>query len=71
MTLERMAEIAARYDTAMSWAMVRALLERGVSVRLPPSRVHAMDHARAYEPDPADVLWCMANHGSPMDLARG
>lgn len=71
MTLERMAEIAARYDTAMSWAMVRALLERGVSVRLPRTRLHAMDHSRAYEPDPADVLWCMANHGSPMDLARG
>ena len=70
MTLERMAEIAARYDTAMSWAMVRAILEHGVSVRLPRTRLHAMDHSRAYEPDPADVLWCMANRESPMDRLR-
>ena len=52
MTLHDIAAIAARYDTSMSWAMIRALLDLGVSVRLPRTRRHAHDHARAYEVTP-------------------
>lgn len=65
-----MAAIAARYDTVMSWAMLRALLEAGISVRLPPTRRHARDHARALEVSECDLAWCMANRSSPMDLLR-
>ncbi len=60
MTLQQMAAIAARYDTTMSWAMLRALLARGVSVRLPSRRRHQYEH----------MLWCFENHGSPMDGLR-
>lgn len=60
MTLTEIAVIAARHDTTMSWAMLRALLERGVSVRLPRRRCHQYDHMR----------WCFENHGSPMDGLR-
>lgn len=56
-SLREMAEIAARYDTAMSWAMLRALLEEGVAVCVPCRRTHAYDH----------LAWCFCNHGSPMD----
>ena len=57
-SLETMARIAARYDTAMSWAMLRALSEAGVSACAPRTRRHAYDH----------LVWCFRNHGSPMDL---
>lgn len=53
-----MAEIAARYDTAMSWAMLRALSEAGVAVCAPRRRTHAYDH----------LAWCFRNYGSPMDV---
>lgn len=66
--LAEMAEIASRYDTAVSWAMLRALSELGVSVRLPPTRVHAHDHARATEVAYEDLAWCFRNASSPMDL---
>ena len=68
--LREMAAIAARYDTVMSWAMLRALLEAGVSVRLPAKRRHAHDHARALEVTERELAWCMANRSSPMDLLR-
>lgn len=67
--LADMAAIASRYDTAMSWAMLRALLDLGVSVRLPRTRAHAHDHLLATAPD-SDVMWCFANLGSPMDMLR-
>lgn len=66
-----MAAIAARYDTVMSWAMLRALLEAGISVRLPPTRRHARDHSRALELSERDLMWCVRNRESPMDLWRG
>lgn len=66
-----MAAIAARYDTVMSWAMLRALLEAGISVRLPPTRRHARDHSRALEVSERDLKWCVRNRESPMDLWRG
>lgn len=57
-SLREMAEIAARYDTAMSWAMLRALSEVGVAVCAPLRRTHAYDH----------LAWCFRNCGSPMDV---
>lgn len=57
-SLRDMAEIAARYDTAMSWAMLRALSEAGVAVCTPRRRTHAYDH----------LAWCFRNYGSPMDV---
>lgn len=65
-----MAAIAARYDTVMSWAMLRALLEAGISVRLPLTRRHARDHSRALEVSERDLMWCVRNRESPMDLLR-
>lgn len=66
--LAEMAEIASRYDTAVSWAMLRALSELGVPVRLPPTRAHAHDHARAAEVAYGDLEWCFRNASSPLDL---
>lgn len=65
MALSEIAEIAARYDTVMSWAMLRCLLAMGVSVKLPKRREHAHDHDRF-----AELEWCFENHGSPMDGVR-
>lgn len=57
MTRGEMAEIAMRYDTALSCAMLKAL---GVA-----RRVNGRTSARldAYK----GIGWCFANHGSPMD----
>lgn len=66
--LAEMAEIASRYDTAISWAMLRALSELGVSVGLPPTRAHAHDHARGAEVAYGDLEWCFRNASSPLDL---
>lgn len=61
--LAAIAKIALRYDTAMSRAMLRAL---GVPL---PHVVHA-DVPTPVEHVDEDVMWCFANHGSPMDLMR-
>lgn len=56
-----LAEIALRYDTLMSRAMLRALgLTRAVASA---ARVRTGSEARRY----AGLAWCFANHGSPMD----
>lgn len=60
LSLAEMGRIATRYDTTMSWAMLRALASAGVAIAAPRSRAHAYDH----------LLWCFANHGSPMDSMR-
>lgn len=57
--LARMAEIASRYDTAMSCAMLRALDGAGVHVRLPRC-TRAYDH----------LMECFRNRHSPMDWKR-
>lgn len=67
-SLETMARIAARYDTAMSWAMLRELSCLGVAVRWPATRAHERDHARAYEVRYEDLMECFRNESSPMDL---
>lgn len=59
-----LASIALRYDTAMSRAMLRALV-----VPVPRRAHYAMPVPVEDATDP-DVLWCFANHGSPMDLLR-
>lgn len=59
-----LASIALRYDTAMSRAMLRAL---GVPV---PRVRHYCAPAPVEDATDPDVLWCFANHGSPMDLLR-
>lgn len=59
--------IARRYDTLMSHAMMRALGYQGV----PENHRHRRrgggerraEDARRY----SGMLWCFANHGSPMD----
>ena len=53
--LAEMADIASRYDTAISW-------------RLPPTRAHAHDHARATDVAYGDLEWCFRNASSPLDL---
>ena len=70
MTLPEIAAIAARHDTTMSWAMLRALLERGVSVRLPRSRRHQYDHARAHEVTPEEAVWCMRHNRDVIGAVR-
>lgn len=70
MTLPEIAAIAARYDTSMSWAMLRALLERGVSVRLPRRRRHQYDHARAYEVTHEEAEWCMRHNRDVIGAVR-
>lgn len=60
MSLDEMATIAARYDTSMAWAMLRALADMGIVIATPRTASHAYDHLR----------WCFANHGSPMDAFR-
>lgn len=50
-----MGEIAARYDTAMSWAMLRCLALMGVEFHVPCERTHAYDH----------ITWCMLNRDVP------
>ena len=70
MTLFDIARIAARHDTTMSWAMLRALLERGVSVRLPRTRRHAHDHARACEVTPEEAEWCMRHNRDVIGVVR-
>lgn len=64
LTRKVLASIALRYDTAMSRAMLRAL-------EVPVPRVrHYCAPAPAEDATDPDVLWCFANHGSPMDLLR-
>lgn len=70
MTLQTIADIAARYDTVFSWAMLRALLDLGVSVRLPRTRRHARDHARAYEVTPEEAAWCMSHNKDVIGAVR-
>ena len=60
-----LAQIARRYDTAMSAAMLRALGER-------PPRWRG--RRRKKRPDEGEkyrgMMWCFRNHGSPMDRMR-
>ena len=70
MTLPEIAAIAARHDTTMSWAMLRALLERGVSVRLPRRRRHQYDHAHAYEVTHEEAAWCMCHNRDVIGAVR-
>ncbi|WP_314944846.1 hypothetical protein [Olsenella uli] len=70
MTLTEIAAIAARHDTTMSWAMLRALLERGVSVRLPRRRRHQYDHTHAHEVTPEEAAWCMRHNRDVIGAVR-
>lgn len=60
MTPEQMGTIAARYDTTMSWAMLRCLCLMGVTVAVPRERTHAYDH----------LTWCMLNYDVPNQRKR-
>lgn len=70
MTLQQMADLAAWHDTTVAWAFRRALLVRGIVVRLPRTRRHAHDSDRAWELTEAEVAELMANRESPMDWPR-
>lgn len=70
MTLQQMADLAAWHDTTVAWAFRRALLVRGVVVRLPRTRRHVHDRDRAWEVSEAEVAELMANRESPMDWPR-
>ena len=70
MTLPEIAAIAARYDISMSWTMLRALLEHGVSVRLPRRRRHQYDHTRAHEVTPEEAAWCMRHNRDVIGAVR-
>lgn len=70
MTLQEMADLAAWHDTTVAWAFRRALLVRGVAVRLPRTRRHAHDRDRAWELTDVEVAELMANRESPMDWPR-
>ena len=70
MTLQQMADLAAWHDTTVAWAFRRALLVRGVVVRLPRTRRHTHDRGRAWELTEAEVAELMANRESPMDWPR-
>lgn len=60
--------IARRYDTVMSLAMMRALGYAEMP-RHHRRRKHGGGVRRATERATyADLRWCFANHGSPMDL---
>lgn len=54
----------------MAWAFRRALLVRGIVVRLPRTRRHAHDRDRAWELTETEVAELMANRESPMDWSR-
>lgn len=57
-----LAEIALRYDTLMSRAMLRALgITRSVVAR---AVTRTGSEGRRY----VGMAWCFANHGSPMDV---
>jgi hypothetical protein len=68
--LQQMADLAAWHDTTVAWAFRRALLVRGVVVRLPRTRRHAHDRDRAYELTGRELRELMANRASPMDWPR-
>lgn len=70
MTLQQMADLASWHDTTVAWAFRRALLMRGIVVRLPRTRHHAHDRGRAWELTEAEVAELMANRESPMDWPR-
>jgi hypothetical protein len=65
MTLADIAAIAALYDTAMSRAMMLALAALGVDV---PKRRRRSPAARHDQRPDKDVVWCMRDWRSPMDL---
>lgn len=70
-TTHEMAAIAARHDTAMSWAMLRALLALGVSVRLPRRRLHQHDHGRwCFEVTSEEAEWCMRHNRDVIGVLR-
>lgn len=62
-TRGELAEIALRYSTSMSRAMLRAL---GLEPREPAPPVGTVVSVDRYE----GIDWCFRNHGSPMDLMR-
>lgn len=62
-TRGELAEIALRYRTSMSRAMLRALGLRPREPAPPAGTVVSVDR---YE----GIDWCFRNHGSPMDLVR-
>jgi hypothetical protein len=68
--LQQMADLAAWHDTTVAWAFRRALLVRGVVVRLPRTRRHAHDRDRAWELTRRELRELMANRASPMDWSR-
>lgn len=70
MTLQQMADLAAWHDTTVAWAFRRALLVRGVVVRLPRTRSHAHDRDHAWELTRRELRELMANRASPMDWPR-
>lgn len=66
MTRRELAEIALRYDTVMSRAMLDAL---GVMPRPRPAYMRRGGHGAL--PGVYDgLMWCFENHGSPMDMMR-
>ena len=60
-----MAQIARRYDTAMSAAMLRALGELPTGARRRERKERHREDARY-----RGMAWCFRNHGSPMDRMR-
>ena len=70
MTLLDIAALAALHDTTVAWAFRRELVRHGVSVRLPRSRAHALDHARAYEVTPEEAAWCMRHNRGVIGVVR-
>lgn len=60
MTPYDMGRIASRYDTTMSWAMLRCLALMGVGFDVPRERTHAYDH----------ILWCFRNEDVPTTAKR-
>ena len=62
-TRGELAEIALRYRTSMSRAMLRAL---GLPAPEPMPALGSVVSVDRY----ADLLWCFENHGSPMDMPR-
>ena len=70
MTMLDMAAIAAFHDTTVAWAFRRELVRHGVTVRLPRTRRHAHDHARAYEVTPEEATWCMSHNKDVIGAVR-
>ena len=70
MTLQDIANLAAWHDTTVAWAFRRALVRRGIVVRLPRTRRHQYDHAHAYEVTHEEAAWCMRHNRDVIGAVR-